>query len=110
MDWTIIAAFLVMLSLFTLSGAMAWIQKRKTPSDYLVASRAVPPWLLALSAVSTNNSGFMFIGMIAYTYRFGIEAVWMMLGFILGDLTAWLFIHARVRKNHSRLMPIPCQP
>ena len=77
---------------------MSVIRKRKTPKDYLVASREVAPWLTALSTVATNNSGFMFIGMIAYTYRLGIEAVWMMAGWILGDLTAWFFVHPRVRE------------
>lgn len=77
---------------------MAMIRKRKTPEDYLVASRKVNPWLTALSTVATNNSGFMFIGMIAYTYRFGYESVWLMLGWVLGDLMVWMFVHPRVRK------------
>jgi len=92
--WT----FVALLALITASGALSVIRKRKTPRDYLVASREVAPWLTALSTVATNNSGFMFIGMIAYTYRLGIEAVWMMVGWILGDLTAWFFIHPRVRR------------
>ena len=92
-----IASFIVVLALLTLSGALAWIRKRKTPEDYLVASRDVQPWLAALSTVATNNSGFMFIGMIAYTYRLGLESVWMMVGWVLGDLLMWRFVHPRVR-------------
>ena len=101
--------FLGMLALFTTSGALAWIRKRETTEDYLVASREISPWLSALSAVSTNNSGFMFIGMIAYTYRLGIEAMWMMIGFILGDLTMWFIVHARLRRQ-SRDMNIRTIP
>ena len=82
MNWTVVICFLVVLTLFTMSGALAWLKKQKTPEDYLVASREVAPWLTALSTVATNNSGFMFIGMIAYTYRLGIEAVWMMAGLV----------------------------
>ena len=85
---TVAWTFLIILALITASGAMSVVRKRKTPKDYLVASREVSPWLTALSTVATNNSGFMFIGMIAYTYRLGIEAVWMMVGWVLGDLTA----------------------
>ena len=77
-----IASFIIVLVLLTLSGALAWIRKRKTPEDYLVASRNVPPWLAALSTVATNNSGFMFIGMIGYTYRFGVSSIWLMVGLI----------------------------
>lgn len=97
--WT----FIITMTLMTLSGASSIIHKKKTPKDYLIASREVKPWLSALSAVATNNSGFMFIGMIAYTYRLGIESVWMMVGWIGGDLLAWLFVHPRVREfSHDR--------
>ncbi|XSG86146.1 MAG: sodium/proline symporter [Methylohalobius sp. ZOD2] len=94
-----IFSFIVVMILMTSAGAMAIVHKRKTPEDYLLASRDVNPWLTALSTVGTNNSGFMFIGMIAYTYRIGIESIWMMVGWLVGDLLAWLTIHARVRST-----------
>jgi len=94
-----ILSFVVLLALITASGAMSILRKRKTTGDYLVASRGVPPWLSALSTVATNNSGFMFIGMIAYTYRLGLESVWMMVGWVLGDMLMWVFVHPRVRRE-----------
>ncbi|HZX23325.1 MAG TPA: sodium/proline symporter [Woeseiaceae bacterium] len=97
MSVTIISFVLILLAI-TATGAMSVIHKRRHPRDYLVASRRIPPWLSALSTVATNNSGFMFIGMIAYTYRLGIEAVWMMVGWVLGDMLMWLFVHPRVRR------------
>lgn len=96
-------SFVVFMLLMTAAGAMAWIRKKKTPEDYLIASRGVHPFLTALSTVGTNNSGFMFIGMIAYTYRIGIESIWMMVGWIFGDLLAWFFIHPRVRRQSDKL-------
>lgn len=95
---TIIVSFLVCLLLLTGTGAMAWVKKKKTNEDYLIASRGVAPWLSALSTVATNNSGFMFIGMIGYTYRSGLESLWMMAGWVLGDLVTWSQIHPRVRR------------
>lgn len=95
-------SFIGILLLITASGAMSVIHKRRTTKDYLVASRQVPPWLSALSTVATNNSGFMFIGMIAYTYRLGIESVWMMVGWVFGDMLMWVFVHPRVRRASSR--------
>ncbi|MAO38876.1 MAG: sodium:proline symporter [Pseudohongiella sp.] len=96
-------SFVFFMLLMTAAGAMAWIRKKKTPSDYLLASRGVHPLLTALSTVGTNNSGFMFIGMIAYTYRIGIESIWMMVGWIFGDLLAWIFVHPRVRQQSDNL-------
>jgi sodium/proline symporter len=47
---------------------MSTLKAKNTPADYLIASGNVKPWLVALSAVATNNSGYMFIGMIGYKY------------------------------------------
>jgi len=80
--WSFVLCLLAMTSV----GALSVLKKKKQPKDYLIASQEVPPWLSALSAVSTNNSGFMFIAMIGYTYRLGVETIWMMLGWTLGDL------------------------
>jgi sodium/proline symporter len=91
-------SFVLLLIAITAAGAFSIVRKKKTTEDYLVASRNVNPWLSALSAVGTNNSGFMFIGMIGYTYRLGIESIWMMFGWIAGDFIGWLFVHSRVRR------------
>ena len=53
-------AFLVCLAAFLSIGLASSLQHRHTKEDYLVASRAIHPWLMALSAVSTNSSGFMY--------------------------------------------------
>lgn len=90
-------AFVVVTLLVTISGAAAVSAKKSTSEDYLLASRTVAPWLSALSTVATNNSGFMFVGMIAATYRVGIETVWMMVGWIIGDLIAWNRLYPLLR-------------
>lgn len=94
----VVLSFLCFLILFTIIGVLSSVLKKSTTQDYLIADRSVNPWMTALSAVATNNSGFMFIGLIGYTYRNGISAVWMMVGWILGDLTGWLLVHTRVRR------------
>lgn len=94
----ILITFLLCLALFTGVGMLAVRRRAPTTDDYLIASRNVGPWLTALSAVSTNNSGFMFIGLIGFAYRFGVQAVWLQAGWVVGDLLAWLWIHARLRR------------
>lgn len=39
----------------------------------------------------------MFIGMIGFTYTTGLSSAWLMIGWILGDLVASLFIHKKLR-------------
>ena len=96
---TVAISFAAFLLVFVAIGVASSLKKKNTTDDYLVAGRSVPPWLAALSAVATNNSGFMFTGMIAYTYRVGIESIWMMIGWVVGDFAAWLLVHPHVRKQ-----------
>lgn len=102
----VVGSFLFFLGVFIVIGVSSSRFRNDTTDDYLVAGRSVPPWLAALSAVATNNSGFMFIGQIAFTYRVGIESIWMMLGWIAGDLLAWLLVHPRVRSRSEELQVV----
>jgi len=96
-------SFLFFLGVFVVIGVSSARKRQNTTDDYLLAGRNIPPWLAALSAVATNNSGFMFIGQIAYTYRVGVEAVWMMVGWVTGDFVAWLLVHPRVRRQSEEM-------
>jgi sodium/proline symporter len=73
------------LLLFIGIGILSTIKNKHTVSDYLLASNSEKPWLIALSTVATNNSGYMFIGMIGYAYVNGLSAMWIMICAIFGD-------------------------
>ena len=93
----IILSFGCFLLLFVIIGLLSTLKSRNTSADYLLAGHSVPPWLVSLSAVATNNSGYMFVGMIGYTYTVGISSIWLMTGWIFGDFIASLFIHKHLR-------------
>ncbi len=92
-----IVSFVGFLLMFTLIGISSAKLSRGTGADYYLAGSSVKPWLTGLSAVATNNSGYMFIGVIGYTYVTGFPAVWLMVGWITGDFLGSLFVHARLR-------------
>ena len=71
-------------------------RRQKNVQDYLLASQSLSPYTAGLSAVATNNSGFMFTALIGYTYLHGIAAIWIMVGWIFGDWLAWHVVHPRV--------------
>ncbi len=98
----VIASFLAFLLFFVIIGLISIRQRQKNSDDYLLAGHSVKPWLVALSAVATNNSGYMFIGMIGYTYTVGISSIWMMIGWVLGDFVASLLVHRSVREMTER--------
>ena len=93
-----ILSFLGFLTIFALIGLSSVLKSRGTKGDYYLAESSVPPWLVGLSAVSTGNSGYMFIGVIGYTYVTGLASIWLMIGWILGDFLASLFVHKRLRQ------------
>ena len=80
----ILASFIFSLLLFVAIGMLSMLQRKETGADYLLASQDVKPWLAALSAVATNNSGYMFVGMIGFTYTYGLSSVWLMIGWVGG--------------------------
>ncbi|AMX04228.1 sodium/proline symporter [Microbulbifer thermotolerans] len=86
-------SFLFFLAVFAAIGISSFLKSRGTKKDYYLASQDVPPFLVGLSAVATNNSGYMFIGVIGYTYATGLASVWLMVGWILGDFLGSLWVH-----------------
>lgn len=93
-----LAAFLLCLGAFVVIGLASVRKSTGSSDDYYLASRSVRPWLAGLSAVATNNSGYMFIGVIGFTYTTGLAAIWLMVGWIAGDFLASLFVHRRLRE------------
>ncbi len=102
MSASVLLSFGIFLLSFVLVGLYSATRRRSTTEDYLLASRDVSPWLTALSAAATNNSGYMFIGLIGWTYSVGISAMWLMVGWISGDYLAWWFVHRRLRDRSQR--------
>lgn len=98
----IVFSFLFFLAVFAFVGLLSARKARGTRSDYYVASNSVKPWLVGLSAVATNNSGYMFIGVIGYTYTAGLASIWLVIGWILGDFIASQIVHRHLREATAR--------
>ena len=96
-----ILSFMGFLLAFTLIGLSSAWQSRGTRHDYYLAQNTVKPWLVGLSAVASNFSGYMFIGLIGYCYATGLASIWMMVGWLLGDFLSSLFVHSRLHKATS---------
>lgn len=90
-------SFVFFLLIFATVGIASHRLARSSSRSYLLADQNVSPWLVGLSAVATNNSGYMFIGVIGYTYVTGLPATWLMFGWIVGDFIASHFVHRRLR-------------
>lgn len=98
----LIASFVFFLLVFVLIGALSVLASKRTTADYLTAGQSVKPWLVALSAVATNNSGYMFTGMIGFTYVNGLSSIWLMIGWIFGDYIGSLTLWRSIRETTGR--------
>lgn len=105
----VVLSFLTFLLGFVAIGAWSAYKRKTTTDDYLLASRSMGPWFAGLSAVATNNSGFMFIGLIGSIYTMGLSGIWVIIGFIVGDWMMWLWVPQRLRRiseaKDSRTIP-----
>ena len=95
-------SFVVILLSFVVIGLASGRKATGKRKDYYLASSSVSPWLAGLSAVATNNSGYMFIGVIGFTYQTGLAAMWLMIGWIVGDFIGSSFIHKRLRQATAK--------
>lgn len=101
----IFVSFLFFLVVFVVIGVLSMRKRRETTEDYLLASQSVKPWLVALSAFATANSGYMFVGLIGFAYMAGLQAIWLMVGLVFGDFLMSFLVHKRLRvqteKQHA---------
>ena len=93
----IAGSFVFFLVAIATIGVMSHRHSRSESRSYLLADQNVSPWLVGLSAIATNNSGYMFIGVIGYTYVTGLPATWLMVGWIVGDFLASGIVHRKLR-------------
>ncbi|NDJ25077.1 sodium/solute symporter [Nostoc sp. B(2019)] len=94
----IAVTFIGFLALIIFVGIYSASHKQNTTADYLLASRGVHPWLTALSAMSTGQSGLLFLGQVGFAYKIGISAIWLVIGWAVGDYIAWWFFFKRLRQ------------
>jgi sodium/proline symporter len=98
-SWLVLVSFLAFLLLFAGVGLASIRVKKDTTDDYLVAGRGMHPALAALSAVSTWNSGYMFIGFIGFMWLMGYSAIWISVISTIGQLVAWIWLYKYIQNE-----------
>ena len=98
----VILSFLFFMLLFAGVGMASIRVKKDTTDDYLIAGRGMHPALAALSAVSTWNSGYIFIGFIGFMWLMGYSAIWISIISTIGQLVAFPLIKPSHRSEERR--------
>lgn len=99
------AAALIAASVATVAvGAWGWRVSRTT-SDFLVASRTVPPHLNAAAISGEYLSAASFLGVAGLIAKYGPDALWYPVGFTVGYLGLLLFVAAPLRRSGAYTVP-----
>lgn len=76
---------------------------RRSDEDYFLAGRSLGPWVAALSASASSESGWVTLGLVGWAFREGVTAYWIIPGCVLGFLFNWFFIAGKMRDHSERI-------
>ncbi|RKX27367.1 MAG: sodium/proline symporter, partial [Candidatus Zixiibacteriota bacterium] len=78
-------------------------KRKKTEEDFILANRELGPFVSALSASASAESGWVMLGLVGEAYLFGLSAFWIVPGIAAGYLFNWFVIAERLRKESLNL-------
>jgi len=70
---------------------------RSSDEDFFLAGRSLGPWVAALSASASSESGWVTVGLVGWAFRSGVSAYWIIPGCLAGFLFNWWVIAPRLR-------------
>ena len=79
-------------------GLWASRLRKKTSDDFVLANRELGPWVSALSASASSESGWVMLGLVGEAYLFGRAVFWIVPGIAAGYLFNWFVIAERLRQ------------
>ena len=99
--------FAVSFALYTLAivalGVYSTRFSKKTDEDYFLAGRSLGPWVAALSASASSESGWVTLGLVGMAFRTGVTAYWIIPGCLLGFVFNWFVLAGRMRDRSAAL-------
>jgi len=104
----IIIVFAVYFSIII--GLAVYFRKSKNRADYLLGGRKLNTWVGALSAQTSDMSGWLLMGLPGAIYAFGTGRAWIAVGLIIGTVINWCFVAKKLRRytiiaNNSVTLP-----
>ena len=91
-------------------GLAIRFRKSKNLSDYYLGGRSLNTWVGALSAQTSDMSGWLLMGLPGAIYAAGTGRAWIAVGLIAGTAINWIFVAKRLRRytivaNNSVTLP-----
>ena len=96
--WELIAFCLYFVAM--IGVGFVFYKKTNTLSDFILGDRSMGPFVSAISAVASDMSGWMLMGLPGAVYLAGMNQLWIGIGLALGTYISWLVVAKRLR-NYS---------
>ncbi len=106
MNSTLTVSALLAAAVATVAVGAYGLRRSRTTSDFLVASRTVPPHLNAAAISGEYLSAASFLGVAALIAKYGADALWYPVGFTAGYLGLLLFVAAPLRRSGAYTVPV----
>jgi sodium/proline symporter len=84
----VLAVYLVILLVIGIWGG----KDSHDVEGYFAAGKKLPSWVLAFSSNATGESAWLLLGLTGTGYVFGMHALWIVMGEVLGVAVAWAFV------------------
>lgn len=86
-----ISVIIFVVYLIVLVGiGVATYLRTKSYSDYNLAGRSNNKWVTAISAESSDMSGWLLMGLPGSAYLAGFSSIWILIGLVFGTLAIWV--------------------
>jgi len=91
-------------------GMAIYFRKSSNLADYYLGGRKLNTWVGALSAQTSDMSGWLLMGSPGAIYAFGTGRAWIAVGLIIGTVLNWCFVAKKLRRytiiaNNSVTLP-----
>ncbi|MFQ5579544.1 MAG: sodium/proline symporter [Nitrospiria bacterium] len=73
----------------------------RSTSDYLLAGKGLGPWVTAISASASSESGWVTLGLVGTAFTEGLAAFWVVPGCLLGYAFNWWVIARPIHQHAS---------
>lgn len=91
-----ITVFILYLLMLIAVGYITFL-RTKTYSDYAIAGRTNNKWVTAISASTSDMSGWLLLGLPGMAFVLGFGVIWVLIGILFGTLLNWTVIANRLR-------------
>lgn len=98
-------AAIALVTLLTITLGARGVRIARTPADFLVASREVPPALNAAAISGEYLSAASFLGIAGLVFVQGLGALWYAVGYVAGYLVLLLLVAAPLRRFGAYTIP-----